>query len=176
VDEFRTGSNSEKEFLMPDMIKDFGDFVVWRVSGDSYGFDVFICSHGGYDEEDGSFKLPDYKSGKPNMYFYGPHGKTITVGECNNIIGSDKPEQEAKSIIGPGGDCWNYLLKEYKGNWFDAATKHAKMAKEEHNVLHDVLMIKEEAGIIHLKDVIKTLTDNGVKYLNYNFMACRSNV
>jgi len=176
VEEFLHDSDSAKEFLMPDMIKDFGDFVVWRVSGDSYGFDVFICSHGGYKEEDGSFKLPDYKSGKPNMYFYGPHGKSITESECNTIIGSEKPEEKAQSIIGPGGGRWNYLLQEYKKDWFDAATKYAKKAKEDHSVLHDVLMIKEKAGIIHLKDVIKTLSDNGVKYLNYNFMACRSSV
>ena len=159
---------------MPNQIVDFDKFVVWRASGDHYSTDIFICSHGAYKENDGKFKLPDYGSGKPNLYFYGAHDSSITETECNTIIASKDPKSFAKSIIGPGSSCWNYILAEYPRDWFDAATNHAKQAKDNHKVLHDCLLIKGSSGIINLKQVIDTLISKGVKYLNFNYMACRT--
>lgn len=158
---------------MPDQIKDFGDFVVWRVSGEYYGTDIFICSHGGYDDSDGSFDLADYGSGKPNLYFYGAHGESISESLCNSIIASETPSSAAKSIMGPGSSCWNYMLAEYKKDWFEAATRSAKQAHDNYQVLHDCLLIKGSSGIVYLKEVVNVLRDEGIKYLNFHFMACR---
>jgi len=159
---------------MPNQIVDFGDFVVWRASGEHYATSVFICSHGGYSDEDGMFKIPDYGTGKPNMYFYGAHGESITEGVCNEIIGSEEPEKKATSIVGAGSSTWNYVLAEYKRDWFEAATRSSLIAKRDFNVLHDCLMIKESSGIVTLESVMKTLKKHGIKYIDFNYMACRS--
>ncbi|PKH52009.1 hypothetical protein CXF68_15500 [Tenacibaculum sp. Bg11-29] len=159
---------------MPNQIIDFGDFVVWRASGNHYATSVFICSHGGYDDQDGMFNIPDYGSGKPNMYFYGAHGESIIEGKCNRIIESENPINEAISIVGAGSSTWNYKLSEYPRDWFEAATQSAVKAKEDYNVLHDCLMIKGSSGIVTLRSVIDKLEKEGVKYLDFNYMACRS--
>ena len=159
---------------MPNQTVDFGDFVVWKASGDFYGTDVFICSHGGYDTNDGSFDLGDYGTGKPNLYFYGAHETSISEGLCNSIIASQDPTESAKSIMGPGSACWNYMLEEYPDDWFNAATRHAKQAYDDYQVYHDCLLVKGSSGIIYLKEVVNVLIDENVKYLNFHFMACRS--
>jgi hypothetical protein len=158
---------------MPNQIIDFGKFVVWRANGNNYSTDVFICSHGGYDNSNGNLTLPNYNTGKPNMFFYGAHGTSITEGTCNTIIASANPPGAAKSIAGPGSPCWNYILAEYKRDWFNGATASAVQAQKSYGVLHDILMIKGSSGIITLKDVLSTLASNNVKYLNYHYMACR---
>ena len=159
---------------MPNQIKIFDSFAVWRASGEHYGTDLFICSHGGYDETDAMFNIPDYGAGKPNMYFYGAHGKSITEGTCNKIIASEDPSSKSTSIIGAGSSCWNYTLSEYPRDWFDAATASAVKAKDDFNVLHDCLLIKGSSGNVKLKDIIDTLAKKGIKYINFHFMACRS--
>jgi len=159
---------------MPNQIVDFGKFVVWRFTGEHYATQAFICSHGGYDDNDGSFTLPDYNSGAPEMLFYGPHGEPITVGRCNHVIAQPDPKQEATAIAGPGSNIWNYRLSKFPSDWFDNATVSAKRAKETHDVNHDIILLKDQAGPTFLGEVIGTLDQRGIRYLAFHFMACRS--
>lgn len=159
---------------MPNQIIDFDKFVIWRASGGHYGTDLFICSHGGYDETDAMFDLPEYGTGKPKMYFYGNHGKSITEGVCNGIIASENPAKKATSIVGPGSSCWNYTLIEYPRDWFEAATGSAVQAMEKFDVLHDCLLIKGSSDEVKLQGIVNTLAKKGIKYINYHYMSCRS--